>query len=206
MSEAVIRKKLANAYNKAGRILGREFDVYRPVALNDSLSVANFIKKMYSSFTLSKNMVSPQPEGFKQYIVYSDINGLEKGDIFSDSGETFVIVWNRGLEDTIAIRTSDLVEIHRGTWTTTNGLTPTLERIAKNVPATVTKATSTSDVRIGNVANPGQALRYEVRIYSPTAEIKQTDNIIFADGTILHIDETSLTEYCQLFICSEVKK
>lgn len=206
MSEAVIRKKLANAYNKAGRILGREFDVYRPVALNDSLSVSNFIKKMYSSFTLSKNMVSPQPEGFKQYIVYSDINGLEKGDIFSDSGETFVIVWNRGLEDTIAIRTSDLVEIHRGTWTTTNGLTPTLERIAKNVPATVTKATSTSDVRIGNVANPGQALRYEVRIYSPTAEIKQTDNIIFADGTILHIDETSLTEYCQLFICSEVKK
>jgi hypothetical protein len=206
MSEDAIRKKLSRAYNHAGKILGREFSVFRPVTLNDSLSPANYIKKMFAAFTINKNFINPQTEGFKQYIVYTDINGVQKGDILSDSGETFVIVWNRGIEDTVAIRAADVVEIYRGTWSTTNGLQPTRERIAKNVPASITRAQSVSDIRVGTVANTAQAARYEVRIWSETSEIKQTDNIVFPDGTILHIDEMSHTEFCQLLLCSEVKK
>jgi hypothetical protein len=204
MSEQSIRKILSHAYNKAGKILGREFSVYRPVVLNDSLSDANFIFKRKAAFTINKNFINPQTEGFKQYIGFTQDLDLLPGDIFNDSDETFVIVWNRGIEDLVAIRASDIVEIHRGTWATTNGLQPVRERIAKNVPASVTRSQSISDIRIGTVANTAQAARYEVRIYSQTAEIQQTDNVIFPDGTILHIDEINHTEFCQLLTCSVV--
>lgn len=205
MSEAVIVKKLANAYNKAGKILGREFSIYRPVVLNDSLSTANYIKKQFCAFTLTTNFTSPQTEGFKTYIAYTKHIDINVGDIFSDANETFVVVWNRGIEDPVAIRTSHLVEVHSVGWTTTNGLQQTRTRTAKNVPASVTKASSVSDINLQNVANPSQANRYEVRIWSPTSEIKQTDNIVFADGTILHIDSITTTELTQVLTCSEVK-
>lgn len=204
MSESSIAKKIASAYRKAGKILGRNFNVYRSVQLNDSLSDANFIAEQYSAFTLTTNFVSPQTEGFKTYIAYTDYSKIEVGDIFSDDGETFVIVWSRGIEDPVAIRATDIVEIYSAGWETTNGLQQTRTRIAKNVPASITKASSTSDVVLNNVQNPSQANRYEVRIWSPTNNIKQTDNIILADGTILRIDSLSSSELTQILLCTEV--
>jgi hypothetical protein len=205
MSEQSIRKILSHAYNKAGKILGREFSVYRPVVLNDSLSDANFIYKLSSAFTLNKDFVNPQKESFKEYICYTNSNKVEVGDILSDVNETFVITWNRGIEDVVAIRATDIVEIHAAGWDTVNGLQQTRVLKAKNVPASVTKASSVTDVSLGNVQNPAQANAWEVRIWSKTAEILQTDNIIFPDGTILHIDSMSTNELCQTLTCSEVK-
>lgn len=205
MSETAIRKKLAHAYNKVGKILGREFDVYRPVTLNDSLSTQNFVAKMYAAPTLSEKFTSPQTEGYKAYIVYANMNSLFPGDILNDVDETFVIIWNRGIEDPIAIRATDLVEIHSVGWETTNGLVQTRTLTAKNVPVSVTKASSTTDSRLTNVQNTAQANRWEVRIWSPTNPILQTDNIIFQDGTVLHIDSMQTSDLTQILTCSEVK-
>ena len=204
MSEQSIRKILSHAYNKAGKILGREFSVYRPVVLNDSLSDANFIYKLSSAFTLNKDFVNPQRESFKEYICFTNKNMVEVGDILSDSDETFVITWNRGIEDTVAIRATDIVEIYAAGWDTSAGLQQTRILKAKNVPASVTKQNSVLDSSVPRIANTNQANAWEVRIWSKTAEILQTDNIIFRDGTILHIDSMSTNELCQTFTCSEV--
>jgi hypothetical protein len=204
MSEQSIRKILSHAYNKAGKILGREFSVYRPVVLNDSLSDANFIYKLSSAFTLNKDFVNPQRESFKDYLVYTNSDKVEVGDIMADSEEVFVITWRRGIEDVVAIRATDIVEIYSTGWDTANGLTQTRILKAKNVPASVTKANSVVDSSLARVANTNQANAWEVRIWSKTAEILQTDNIIFRDGTILHIDSMSTNELCQTFTCSEV--
>lgn len=205
MSEATIQKKLSKAYKKAGKILGRQFGVYRPVTLNDSLSPANYIFKQDAAFTLSENFTTPQTEGFKNYIVYTEYTNLKEGDILHDDKETFVITWYRGIEDPIAIRATDLVEIYETGWSTTNGLEQTRTRKAKNVPASVTKLSSSDDVRITNVNDASQANRWEVRIWSATDEIKQSDNIVFNDGTILLINTITTNELVQVFQCTEVK-
>jgi len=205
MSEASIQKKLSKSYKKAGKILGRNFHVFRPVALNDSLSPANFIFDQYAALTLTEKFTTPQSESFKHYIVYTDYLNLRVGDILHDDTETFVLVWSRGIEDPLAIRTTDLVEIYSTGWSTTDGLQQTRTRIAKNVPATVTKLSSTDDIRVTNVQNASQANRWEVRIWSATDEIKQTDNIVFADGTILLINSITTNEMVQVFQCTEVK-
>ena len=205
MSEASIQNKLSKAYKKAGKILGRNFKVYRPVALNDSLSSANYIFDKYAAFTLTEKFTTPQSESFKHYIVYAEFTDLKAGDILHDDKETFVMVWGRGIEDPLAIRTTDLVEIYSTGWETTNGLQQTRVRTAKNVPATVTKLSSTDDIRVTNIQNASQANRWEVRIWSATDEIKQTDNIVFADGTILLIDSVTTNEMVQVFQCTEVK-
>lgn len=210
MSETSIRKKLSGAYKKAGKKLGDLYDVYRPLTLNDALSTANFIKTAPAAFTLSKNFLQPQNEKFKEYTVYCDINSVSVGDIFVRNtivgSETFVVVWNRGIEDTVAIRATDLIEIHRPSWTTTGGLKTELQRIAKNVPASVIGATSTSDVSVPLVNQPSQALRWEIRIWEVDADIKNTDNIKLSNGALLLVEQVRKTELCLVLTCVEVKK
>lgn len=209
MSELTIRKKLASAYKKAGKILGDTYKVYRPLTLNDALSDANYIGDSSAAFTLSKNFIQPQNEKFKEYIVYSDINAVAVGDIFTRntgvSSETFVVVWNRGLEDTVAIRATDLIEIHRPTWSNTNGLKTTLVRIAKNVPANVTGISSTSDVSVQQVKQAAQAIRWEIRIWEVDADIKQTDNIKLPNNVLLTVEQVRKTELCLVLTCVENK-
>lgn len=204
MSELSIRKKIIKAYAKAGKVLGREFQLFRPFSLNDALSPANYLRTQYASFTLSKDFVTAQNEGYERYIVYTNHADLQKGDILYDDQETFVIIWNRGLEDVIAIKATQLVEIYRGVWDTTNGLQPVLQRTARNVPASVVGISSTSDTRLNTIQTTGQAKRWEVRIWASQADLKPTDNIKFANGTILRVESITVTEQAQILTCVEV--
>jgi hypothetical protein len=203
MSEATIRKKLTRAYAQAGKILGKQFDVYRPVDMSDCLAPQNLLLKQTASFTLSRQYSHDQAETFKMYITYTDSSKCDEGDIFSDGTDTYVIVWNKGIEDVMAIRCSDLVEIHRPSWSTTDGLQPVRVRIGKNVPASITGMSSVSDISLGTVANTAQADRWEVRIWANTP-IQQTDNIIRANGSILHVDTIETHQLYQVLTCSLV--
>jgi hypothetical protein len=204
MSEISIRKKLIKAYAKAGKVLGRDFHLFRPFALDDALSAANFLRTQPAALTISKSFTDAQNESFQRYIVYTNHIDVAVGDILHDDQETFVIIWNRGLEDVIAVKATELVEVHRGTWQTTNGLQPVLTRIAKNVPASVTGVSSTSDQRLTAVQPTSQAKRWEVRIWATQADLLPTDNIKFANGVILRVDGVKVTEQCQVLTCTEV--
>lgn len=200
MSEMSIRKKLSLAYKIAGKKLGGQFDLFRPLTLNDALSPANFIGKSWAAFTLNKNFIQPENEKFKEYIVYADINSVSVGDIFNrvspDGVETYVVVWNRGLSDAVAIRATDLIEVHRPEWTTTGGLKTVLQRIAKNVPASVIGLNSTADIAIQTVQQASQAVRWEIRIWELDADIKATDNIKLSNGKMLLVEQVRKTELC----------
>lgn len=204
MSEVAIRKKLIKAYAKAGKVLGRDFHLYRPYALNDALSDSNFLRSQYAAFTLSKSFVDAQAEGFQRYIVFTNHGDVQVGDIFHDDQETFVVIWNRGLEDVIAVKATQLIEVHRGAWDTTNGLQPVRQRVAKNVPASVVGIASAADTRIGTVQTSGQAKRWEVRIWATEADLQPTDNLKFSNGVILRVDTITVTEQCQVLQCTEV--
>ena len=205
MSEESIRRKLAKAYAKAGKVLGRAFDVYRPLTLNDAFSAQNLIQnKKPAAFTLNKDFVSPITEGFSAYTVYTDHLNVNPGDIFFDDKETFVILWNRAIEDVIAIKATNLIEVHRPTWDTVNGLQAVKARIARNVPASLTGITSGTDNRLSKVDATGQGIRWEVRIWATAEDIKQTDNIVLENGRILRVDSVKITELSQVLTCSEV--
>lgn len=204
MSENTLRNKLSKVYAKVGKVLGRQFSVYRPIKLDDSLSSDNFIRKQYAAFTLSSSFTSPQNESFSSYITYTEHLDIIPGDIFYSDTETFVIVWNRGIEDVVAIKANDLVEIYRPTWETTGGLTPTRVRIARKIPISLSGISSATAVSLTQVQPTGQAKRWDVRIWAKETDVLQTDNIKLSNGTLLHVDSVQITELCQVLTCTEV--
>lgn len=205
MSESSIKKKLSVAYAKAGRILGREYNLYRPIQLNGSLSTENFLRKQRAAFTIAEAFTTPQTESFKEYLAFTSLTDVEKGDIFDNCDETYVILGNRGLEYYTAIKATHLVEIWRPQWSTSGGLQSTRVRVAGSVPASVVKNSSVTDVVVQNVQQSSQSKRWDVRIVADDGEIIQTDNIKFANGIILHIDNIKVTEQLTILTCTEVK-
>jgi len=204
MSELTIKRKLTKAYKKAGRILGREMDVYRPVSLANALSLSNFIVRQSAAFSVSENFQQNQGEKFKPYIVYTDDADLQVGDIYSDTSETFVIVTARGLENVIAYKASHLIEVQRVSWTTTDGLQAERTTVMRNLPASVIGVSSSSDVTViqANATSPSK--RYEIRIWKTNTGIMKSDNIKMPDGTLLLIETITDSDISQILICSEV--
>lgn len=205
MSEQTIRNKLIGAYARAGRLLGRDFDLYRPPALDGALSQENWLRTQPVAFTVSNDFVTAQGEGFVEYKVFTDHSDVLAGDIFNDATETFVIVWNRGLETVLAFKATDIVQVLRTSWATTGGLQAQRQVIASSVPASVVRKESTTDIAITGVQQTSQAKRWEVRIRANPADILQTDNIKFSNGTLLHVDTIKVTEFNLVLTCSEVE-
>lgn len=204
MSEATIKRKLSTANKKAGRILGRVMNVYRPLSLTNALSPANFILSQPAAFSVSESFQQNQGEKFKPYIVYTDDSKTQVGDIFSDDQETFVIVTDRGLENVIAYKASHLIEVLRVDWTTTDGLQAQRTTVMRNLPASVIGVSSSTDVSVipANATSP--AKRYEIRIWKTNTGIQKSDNIKLPDGSLLLIDTITDSDISQILICSEV--
>ena len=209
MSEASIRKKIVLANKKAGRILGRQMDVYRPLQLNNALSPANFVFSQPAAFSVSENFQANQGDKFKPYIVYTDNSRVEVGDIFSDDTETFVITSNRGVENVIAYKATNIIEVQRVGYPSNPGagaFEQTVETVIRNLPASVTGLSSTTENNIPVANASGPVRRFEVRIWSTANGILTTDNIKLDDGTYLRIDSISDSIESQTLICTEVKE
>lgn len=204
MSESSIKRIMTKAYSISAKILGREFNLYRPTDLDDAMSNSNFIRKQYATFTLSKAFTDPQPEGFREFTCFTNHTDLRDGDIFSDGEETFVIAHSRGLEDVVAIRASQIVSVQRASWTTDGGLAAVRQTIARNIPASVVSNASAGVQRISNVDASAQSLRWTVRILANKTDVKATDNITLQDGTLLRVDQITHTELFLLLSATEV--
>ena len=204
MSQESLRKVLSKAYGGAAKILGTEYTIYRPVSLLNSMDTQNIIGKQKASFTLSRSYEHDQKEHYSFYICYTKHLGIKEGDIFNAGDVTYVIVWNQGIEDVMAMRAFHLVKILRATYTTTSGLDTLTSVIANNVPASFAGQASKTTVSLPHVANTAQTPRYELRIFTPGMKILQTDNIQLENGQLLHIDTIEQNQFYQTLICSQV--
>jgi hypothetical protein len=205
MSQESIRRKLSNAYGHAAQALGTTYSVYRPISLFNALADENFIKQQKASFTLSRKYEHDQKERYSFYITYTKHADINVGDIFVDKdGITYVIVWNQGIEDVMAMRAFHKVSLLRATYTTTSGLDTETSVIGKNLPASFAGISSKTTVALPHVANTAQTSRYELRIFTPGFQILQTDNIQMEDGQLLHIDTIETSQFYQTLMCSEV--
>lgn len=208
MSEANIRKKIILANKKAGKILGRQMDVYRPLQLNNALSPANFVFSQPAAFSVSESFQANQGDKFKPYIVYTDNSRIEVGDIFKDNSEIFVITANRALENVIGYKATNIIEVERVGYPTNPGTAAfeqTTEIVIRNLPASVVGLNSTSDGAIPVANSVGPQRRFEVRIWSTSNGILKTDNIRLDNGLYLRIDQIVDSIESQILTCTEVK-
>jgi hypothetical protein len=208
MSEQSIRNKIANANKKAGKILGREMKVYRPLQLNNALSDANYIFSQPAAFTVSENFQANQGDKFKPYIVYTDNLRINVGDIFSDDSETFVITANRAVENVIAYKATNIIEVQRVGYPSNPGagaFEQTVETVIRNLPASVVGLSSVSDGAVPVANSTGPVRRFEVRIWSTSNGILKTDNIMLDNGIYLRIDQITDSIESQILTCTEVK-
>lgn len=208
MSEQSIRKKIVNANKKAGKILGRVMNVYRPLQLNNALSDANFIFSQPAAFSVSENFQANQGDKFKPYIVYTDNSRIEVGDIFKDDKEIFVITANRGIENVIGYKATNIIEVERVGYPTNPGagaFEQTTQVVIRNLPASVVGLNSTSDGAIPVANSVGPQRRFEIRIWSTDNGILKTDNIRLDNGLYLRIDQIVDSIESQILTCTEVK-
>lgn len=200
-----LRKKLASAFDKVARQVGKPYNVYRPTSITNVLDEANFVQSLSASFTLDEGYKNQNKEGFSQYITYADINKIQVGDVFNDGEETFVLTWNRAADQPMAVKADALVEIWRPEWTTVGGLSQSPARYARNVPASFSSASSVSDVSMLRVNQSGQAATWEVRIWTDAEEITTSDLIIrVEDGLRLQPTSIKNNKHCQILTCSAV--
>lgn len=206
MSESQINKLVNNADKKVAKLLGRMMSVYRPVTFANLFDISNYIGNKYAAFTISKSFEKSESEKFQKYIVYTDRSNVNEGDIFADAADTYVIISSRPIEEMLAIRAAELVKVERVTWTNVDGLHPIGTVVARNVPAAVVGARSSSGQRIPNVDQAAQSLQYEIRIFASKTQILPTDNIRLSDDTLYTVTQVSVADQFQTLICTKVSE
>jgi hypothetical protein len=130
------------------------------------------------------------------------------GDIFSDDSETFVITANRAVENVIAYKATNIIEVQRVGYPSNPGagaFEQTVETVIRNLPASVVGLSSVSDGAVPVANSTGPVRRFEVRIWSTSNGILKTDNIMLDNGIYLRIDQITDSIESQILTCTEVK-
>lgn len=151
MSAEAIQFKINKAYHKAGKKLGLEYNVYRPINNIDVLNANNFIATVNFSVSLNTQFSNTIKEQLPIWTVYSDYFVLEEGDFINNQDRTFLIISKKELLPILALEVPDRVDIKQVSYSDTgNGFEPSNPTyLAKNVPAFIsfgTKSTRMSDV------------------------------------------------------------
>ena len=172
------RDVISNAYKDAALILGKPYTIYRPSNIQNMLDPSNIIGQQNAYFSLNWKLNNESKEPFQQYICFSEMDSIQPGDILNDGNETFIIVWNRALDQIIAYKAEALVEIWRADYSDkTNGLKAKPVLFMTNVPASISSMPSVTDFTIQNVRTAAQAPSWDVRIWTDREQIQASDQI-----------------------------
>lgn len=143
MSAKSIQSKINNAYKKAGKILGFEYNIFRPINNINVLDASNYIETVNLSVSLNESYSSTIKEQTPIWTVYSDYNILEEGDfVFNEEfNRTFLIVSKKEQLPILGIELPDRIDIKQVQYTDSgNGFEPsnTVNYLAKGLPAFIT--------------------------------------------------------------------
>lgn len=143
MSGKSIQNTLNRAFNTVGRILGWQFNVYRPVNWNMPMQDANFV----GSYTVSASpdeSFTAEPDELSKFKLYVNAERIQLGDILhsAELDRTYIVFDKLELRPSIGVLCQDRIKILRSTLVA--GDKPRgLEELGFEIPAAV-KITGTT--------------------------------------------------------------
>jgi hypothetical protein len=202
------REVVSQAFSDAAAILGKQYTIYRAATIQNMLDPSNIVGQQNASFNLNWRNININTEPFQQYIAITDLEAVQPGDMFNDGNETFVLVWNRALDQAIAYKVDFMVEVWRSVIQNINdgnGLTQKVTLYAQNVPASFASKPSVVDFNMQNVKVPAQAPTWDVRIWTDAEKIQPSDQIRrVEDGLWLQPISIQNNKHYQVLTCKSV--
>lgn len=145
MSAQSIQNKINRAYTKAGKKLGFDYNVYRPINNIHILDASNYIDTVNFSVSLNTEFSNTIKEQLPIWTVYSDYDILQEGDFIDNQQRTFLIISKKEMLPILALEVPDRVDIKQVSYSNSgNGFEPgNSTYLARGLPAFITYSNTT---------------------------------------------------------------
>lgn len=213
--EAKIQEKLWKAYGKVGKVLGRDFGIYRSAELDTPIKERKWVVDLKVAFSQDWKYSQTLKTGVSLWKCWVDgryhgLADIQQGDILynSTSGETYFIASTQRHLDIQAIKANDRITINRSGYSdSANGFGPGDTEVAANVPCYIEELSGTGGglgyVPGGNYGTDALP-QYRLYLWDPNEEIEARDAIVDDQGRrfqVLNIDRNEIGTilYCKVY-------